>query len=248
MVNSRTKKITFIIVLVLSVSLISSALTYLFLSRKAMRGNFLGFNKPQKGDSFSKEDTINVKLFFLNPASDRLDFEIRRITNEGSVLKNIEAVLTELIRGPRTKLINTIPKGTKLLNIFLDDRNVLYINFNNLIRDNHPCGFAAEYQTICSLFKTIYTNFGYVQKIIIMLDGEIPETLCGHIALSASYDSLLNLDRLEKCAGDHVDHRGETRPEPAGDQLTPSDDEDVEIPLYKPEEEDESTIEEIRIN
>ena len=94
-----------------------------------------------------------------------------------------DAVVTELITGPQNKdLSPTIPQGTRLLSLKIEDR-VAYLDFNKEFRENHPGGSSGETMTLISIVNSL-TELDSIDEIQILIEGEIYETLAGHWDIS----------------------------------------------------------------
>ena len=249
MAKPKTKYYILLFILLVSVSIASSIFTYLFLLHKTNYPDNSRFNVLKKTDKRSqKTGTNKIKLYFLEPDKDLFGFETRKIKSEDSNLKNIQNTLNELIKGPETEMLSTIPEGAQLLNLFIDKNNTLYLNFNYLLRENHPCGLNAEFQTIYCLFKTIFVNFNEISKIELLLDGESTRTLCGHIDLKASFEKILDFELEEECIKKWEYQNKQNIYEESDYKNVPSDEKSSDIPLYKPRDINEESIEEEKIN
>jgi hypothetical protein len=252
--NSSNNLFVYILLIILSAS-ISSVATFYVVSKTNNREVFKAFDAKEM--LLQKADKIDVKLFFLKPESGEFAFEYREIICDPSMLKNIRKTLDELLIGSKTELLSVIPEGTQLINLFLDNDNNLYLNFNDILRENHPCGFESEYQTIFSLFNTVYSNFGNINKIEVLINGEIAETICGHINLASPFEALLDMDMNEGCA-ERVDDNMQINEDSQGKESTskerlnnneqyPTYEDSSKIPLYNPDE-DNNTIDESKVD
>lgn len=84
-----------------------------------------------------------------------------------------------------------IPKGTRLLGISLKD-GIVYVNFSEELKKNHPGGSLGELLTIYSVVNTL-TEFPEVRKVQILINGAILETLAGHIDLTSPLERDLSI-------------------------------------------------------
>ncbi len=96
-----------------------------------------------------------------------------------------ERLIEELINGPAfEENKQTIPDDTKLIDIKVEER-IAYVNFSKELIDNHWGGSAGESMTIGSIVNTLVLNEGTgIEKVQILIEGEIVETLAGHIDTS----------------------------------------------------------------
>ncbi len=128
------------------------------------------------------EDVPTVKrvtLFFDEAGS--LKPEIRSITREEFMEFEIRSVVKQLILGSK-RYARTLPKTARLNRVFVDRRNIVYLDFNEEFAKNHPGGVACEIITIASLARTIFANFD-VNSLQILSVGKELKTLAGHIDL-----------------------------------------------------------------
>lgn len=134
-----------------------------------------------------------ITLFFQSPFGEELMPEERFIFETDSTSDQIRQVVRELIRGPATELLPTIPRGTELREVYLATSGTAYIDFSQAFVDEHPGGSAAEIETVFSLANTLAFNFTQVQRIRILVEGEERPTLREHLDLSRSFVADMSL-------------------------------------------------------
>jgi len=137
-----------------------------------------------KGENGSVEkEEMTIKLFFLNGSE--FAYEEKTILFDAAKPSGkINNALNELIKGPKGPLMATLPKRTKLLNVFIDEEGIAYVNFSKDIIKNHPGGTFAELATIYSIVRTLEENFKEVSAVQILINGKETDTLAGHIDIS----------------------------------------------------------------
>ena len=92
--------------------------------------------------------------------------------------------MQELVKGPdiNSGLLPTLPTGTQLRDINI--RNGLCtVDFSAELKTNHPGGSSWELMTVYSIVNTL-TRFSAVEEVQILVEGQIVETLAGHVDLS----------------------------------------------------------------
>lgn len=124
-----------------------------------------------------------VSLFYskkgkIYPEERKLFFDSKDLNEK--ILKTFE----ELIQGPSGDLINPIPEGTRILNLFLDKEGILYLNFSQEIKANHPGGISSEHMTASSIVFTALNNFPEIKGVMILIDDEEHTSLAGHLDIS----------------------------------------------------------------
>lgn len=133
-----------------------------------------------------KKKPVSVKLYFADTQSDYLIPEPRRVIfQEGAVKDNIKKIIEELIKGPKSNLIQTMPPGVVLRAVKLKGNALGVLDFSPELSRNHPGGSLAEMQTIYSVVNSIALNISSLKEIQILVDGRSLETLKGHIDIRA---------------------------------------------------------------
>lgn len=129
--------------------------------------------------------TTDVSLYFLDPEGSRLVVEKRTIKQTANTMEQIKLTVAELIKGPMTDLLPTIPEGVEMLLHFLDEKGCVYLDFSYAISQNHSGGTSAELATISSIVNTLTSNFPEeIRKVQILISGREARTLAGHVDIS----------------------------------------------------------------
>ena len=130
------------------------------------------------------EKRVYIKLYFADTQSDSLIPESRSVIfHEGDTTGNVKKIIKELIKGPKTTLIQTIPRGTALQGIALQGTTLVVLDFSPELAGNHPGGSLAEMQTIYSIVNSVLFAIPSLKEVQILVDGQSKETLKGHIDL-----------------------------------------------------------------
>ena len=129
--------------------------------------------------------STEVSLYFVDTEELELVAERRTIDQAASTVEQMKLTVAELIKGPTTALISTIPEETKVREAFLDANGCAYVDFSRAISEKHPGGTTGELVTISSIVKTLTVNFPEeVRKVRILISGKEAETIAGHIDIS----------------------------------------------------------------
>lgn len=116
-------------------------------------------------------EKVTVTLYFGDAQAQYVVGEQREISvKEGSdsLYKN---VFLELMKGPETeRLQNTIPNGTKLLSINVDN-GLCTVDLSSEFVDNSPGGTASETMTLWSVVNTL-TELEGIDKVQFLIEGE----------------------------------------------------------------------------
>ncbi|MCR3920987.1 MAG: GerMN domain-containing protein [Firmicutes bacterium] len=92
------------------------------------------------------------------------------------------AAIKELIAGPKDPTLGlSVPKETKLLNIYIKDA-VCYVDFSSELRDKHWGGTLGESLTIGAIVNTL-TEFSTIEQVQILIEGKMDASIGGHVVL-----------------------------------------------------------------
>jgi spore germination protein GerM len=124
-----------------------------------------------------------VLLYFSDREGEYLIGERRDILKKNVIKEQAKETILELIKGPRGKLIPTIPPRTKLLTLQMNDAGVAKVNFSPALSKDHPGGSSAEMMTVYSIVNSLSLNFPQIKRVQILIDGKPIETITGHLSL-----------------------------------------------------------------
>ncbi len=122
---------------------------------------------------------LQVKLYFPDNHAEKLQLEQRNISVVGG--GTARAAVEALILGPTTNLASSIPSGTRLLNIYIQN-GICFVDFSKEFITNHSGGSAGETMTLYSIVNTL-TEFNTIKGVQILVEGKTGETL-GNIVLN----------------------------------------------------------------
>ena len=129
--------------------------------------------------------STEISLYFADTELPKLVVEKRTINQAANIVEQIKSTVAELIKGPTTALVSTIPEGTMVREVFLDEKGCAYVDFSRAISEKHPGGTSGELVTIASIVNTLTVNFPEeIRKVRILIDGKEARTLAGHIDIS----------------------------------------------------------------
>jgi len=122
-----------------------------------------------------------VKLYFVNQDG-KLQAEKREIQGGGSIQEDVKLCIEELAAGPKEKgLMRSLPPLVFIKGVYLDENRCIYLDFNKSITEKPVGGTKREQQMIYSLVNTILDNFGQLNSVKILVDGQEIKTLGGHL-------------------------------------------------------------------
>jgi spore germination protein GerM len=125
---------------------------------------------------------VQVVLYFASKDGQMLVKEVRQIPKVESIAR---ATIEQLLNGPTSgsNLAQTIPRGTKLLDINIRPDGLAIASFSSELKAKHTGGSASEGNTVYAIVNTL-TQFQSVQRVQILIDNQIVETLAGHLDIS----------------------------------------------------------------
>ncbi|MBP2026785.1 hypothetical protein J2Z35_000576 [Acetoanaerobium pronyense] len=132
---------------------------------------------PQK-----PQDELALSVYFMRitPTSFVLDKEIQKF--DGPEL-NLMELGERLLKQPNSsELTKIIPEGTTINNMYIQNKTA-FIDFSAEIK-SAQYGHEAESVLVNSIVKT-FTQLDNVDYVQILVDGEITDTLSGHIPVDA---------------------------------------------------------------
>lgn len=127
-----------------------------------------------------------VNLFLLDATTLTLvPIKIERRLHTDDLSKRLDQVVTALIQETPPNFRNTIPRGTELNEVYIDNQQTAYLDFSNHLTDGHIGGTTAEFLTVTAILKTVFDAFpDDIKHIQILINGEEIKTIAGHLNLS----------------------------------------------------------------
>ncbi len=141
---------------------------------------------PPKAPLYNQADPpMQVKIFFPGSGGDViLTAEDQTIFRSAELTNRAKQVLQKVLDGPKTPgLFPSIPKDTKLLEVFIDDAGLAYVDFSDPLSANHPGGMSNEQATVYSIVNSLTYNLPEIRRVKILVGGAERETLAGHLLL-----------------------------------------------------------------
>jgi len=128
----------------------------------------------------SKKKTTGVILYFADK-NGYLVASKKDIPAEAGVAR---LTLRELCLGPpaQSGLYPTLPAGTQLKDISIKN-GLARVDFNKNLKTGHKGGSSGELLTVYSIVNTL-TQFPAIKEVQILIDGQVEQTLAGHLDIS----------------------------------------------------------------
>ena len=138
-------------------------------------------------------------LFYFDTNSLRLAGEERELDLSQDVTERIKQTIAELLKDPISGLYQTIPKGTLLYEVYVDEQSTAYLDFSHHLKDGHIGGTTSEALTVGAILRTVKVNFpDEIRKVQILIEGLETDTIGGHIDISKPLRLSLDLEVVSK--------------------------------------------------
>ena len=138
-------------------------------------------------------------LFFFDINSLRLAGEERELDLSQDVNERLKQTITELLGDSSSGLYQTIPTGTLLYEVYVDEQSTAYLDFSHHLKDEHIGGTTSEALTIAAILRTVRMNFvDDIRKVQILIEGLETDTIGGHIDISKPLSLSLDLEVVSR--------------------------------------------------
>jgi spore germination protein GerM len=102
---------------------------------------------------------------------------------QGTVAQARAIIEAQLAAKPPEGYVSTIPAGTKLLGVYVSERNEAFVDLDATVRAKHPGGSMNELFTVYTIVNVLTTNLPDIQSVQLLIDGHEVDTLAGHVDL-----------------------------------------------------------------
>lgn len=137
-----------------------------------------------------------VTLYFGDEGGMHLKPEERNLRHSGGSVSLGSGIVQELILGPKTGLVRTLPARTALNAFYLTPENgTAYVDLSEAVSEDHPGGAMTEYLAVFSIVNSLIVNLSEITQVKILIAGREAATLAGHIDLGRAYSADMVLNR-----------------------------------------------------
>lgn len=139
----------------------------------------LWLGKPEEAQKTVPQ--LKEVLVYFPDARGQLIAEQRQVDKNQGIGKG---ALLELLKGPKQHgLYPAVPAGTKLLGLKIQPDGLAVVDFSRDLKANFKGGSQQEITTLWSIVNTL-GQFPTVKKVQILVEGQIIETLGGHVEIN----------------------------------------------------------------
>ncbi len=129
------------------------------------------------------EHTRWVDLYFPS-VQGGLAVEAREVRAEPSSNREARAILRELFRGPLMPgALPLLEVDARVESFFLDAQGTAYVGLDSVLVRDPPGGTSCEVVCLEAIMRTVLSNVRGAKRIQLMVDGQVPRTLWGHLRL-----------------------------------------------------------------
>ena len=140
-------------------------------------------------------------LFFFDTNSLRLAGEERELHLSQDATERLKQTITELLSESISGLYQTIPKGTLLYEVYVDEQSTAYLDFSHHLKDAHIGGTTSEALTVAAILRTVKLNFpDEIRRVQILIEGLETDTIGGHVDISKPLSLSLDLEVVSRQA------------------------------------------------
>jgi Sporulation and spore germination len=143
------------------------------------------FKRPAQPLYAPTDPPLNAKIFFPAISGDvLLTAEDATIFKSAELGNRAKQILQKLEEGPHNgTMLPSLPKDTKVQDLFISEQGTVFIDFSNTLATNHPGGVLNEEATIYSIVDSLAYNLPEIKQVKILIGGVEKETLAGHCLL-----------------------------------------------------------------
>lgn len=170
-------------------------------------GSFFLFGKPETPQESiiqqPAERTLSVTedysyLRIYYPFADRLELVEKRLPKRTKEIAIAEAIIEEFFRGPEDNGEISIPRDVRLLGLYKDPYQILYIDLSDELRRNFSGDALSEYLILKGLFESLLSNLEDFSDFKIIVEGKEIESFGGHIYLNLPLGSVISREIKEE--------------------------------------------------
>jgi len=165
--------------------------SYFFMHNVARSGKQIPALQLQSPFSESEDFTV---LRIYQPRNGRLEMTEKKSPKRISSVAIAEDVVEEFFNQPLAEGVSGIPLSVKLLGLYKDEAQMLYIDLSDEVRRNFQGDALSEYLLLKGLYESLVSNIPDFQDVKILVEGRELETLGGHLYLKYPLKNMLTTE------------------------------------------------------
>ncbi|MEW6001048.1 MAG: GerMN domain-containing protein [Nitrospirota bacterium] len=189
--NIRKISVLIFLVLLFSAGVVAG---YLYFSKAfSDRARLSGEQTREPSDKVG--DVLSLRIYF--PEDDQIKVEEKKVPRKTNLTAIAEAVVEEYLRSTAAKTKSSIPKDTKLLGLYRDADNIIYVDLSDEFRRNFQGDAKIEFFLLKGLYESLTANVQDIEDVKILIEGREIETLGGHLYLSYPLKNIVSHELVE---------------------------------------------------
>ena len=149
--------------------------------------------------SAEAHDLIAVRI--LLPRDKKLEMQERKLKRRIRSIDFAEALIEQFFKEAANEY--AIPQNVKILGIYRDPNQVLYIDLSDELRSNFQGDALDEYLLLKGMYETLLSNVQDFQDLKVLVEGKEIETLGGHFFLKYPLKSIVLPELKAESATEH---------------------------------------------
>ncbi len=135
------------------------------------------------GESLSPEpeDISSFRIYY--PVDNTLQVIEKRVRRRSKQAAAAEALMEEFFKGPGGGLSSAVPPNVKVLGVYRDAAQILYVDLSDELRRNFQGDALAEYLVLKGIYESLMANLQEVQDVKVLVEGKEMESMGGHFYL-----------------------------------------------------------------
>lgn len=122
-------------------------------------------------------------LYFADPRWTRLVPEERRLSPSADPVAHVRTLVTALAEGPRGEAAPVLPRELKVRGVYLGRDGLAVLDLDDPAGFD-PGGVAGEALAVFAVVHTLVANVPGLASVQFLLDGQVRDTLAGHVKIS----------------------------------------------------------------
>jgi len=147
-------------------------------------------NIPTASSHQESEDLFYLRMYY--PADNRIQMIEKGLPKRTRQISIAEAVIEEFFKGSGNDKMSYIPQNVKLLGLYKDPDQILYIDLSDEFRRNFQGDAISEYLVLKGMYESLVSNLQDFQDFKILLEGKEIESFGGHFYLKYTLRNLLS--------------------------------------------------------
>ncbi len=198
--NNRRIKIYRFVIIIGALSLVAIAVGMYFVHRlfkTQTPGSRMDLTRVLQGQLKAQEPPVspNTARVFFTAQGRYLSAEYVELSNKLTAYERITRLMDRLTRGPASKYFEPVlPPKTNLRGVYVVD-DMAILDFSKEIEKNFQGGMLTEMLTVYAIVNTVILNQDGINRVQILIEGEVKSSLAGEVDISEPLGMNLNLVR-----------------------------------------------------